>query len=124
MMNFSTTSNTVVTFSHPGTKRQSNQFTCKVTLRPCGRIDSVFFSATNERFRSMAQVARYLNLAAAPIQQEKIELEKLASYLVERGGMSQLLFIAFSDDDHFYLTLFSSIKEQRDRVISSSAKLL
>jgi hypothetical protein len=72
----------------------------------------------------MVQVARYLKLSEAPIQQEKIELEKLASYLVERGGMSQLLFIAFSDDDHLYLTLFSSIKEQRDRVISSSAKLL
>ena len=83
----STTADTMFTFPLPGTKRQSNQFKCKVFSRPCGRNDSEFFSAENERFRSMTQVARYLNLFAAPIQREKIVMGKLASYLAERGGM-------------------------------------
>jgi hypothetical protein len=43
----------------------------------------------------MAQVARYLNLSVAPIQREKIVMGKLASYLVEHGGMFQLHFFAY-----------------------------
>ena len=53
----------------------------------------------------MSQVAQFLNLAAAPIKikskvasgrlscsqlREKIAMEKLASYLIERGGMFQI----------------------------------
>ena len=49
-----------------GERRQSELFTCKVVQRPGGRYESVFFSAENKRLKSMADVARFLNLANAP----------------------------------------------------------
>jgi hypothetical protein len=52
-------------FFHPGTKRQSKLFTCKLVLRTdrkrCFR--EYFYSADNKRFESMADVARFLNLS-------------------------------------------------------------
>jgi len=46
-----------------GERSQSNNFRCKVIQRPGGRYDSVFFSVENKRFKSMVDVARFLNLA-------------------------------------------------------------
>eukprot|EP00986_Skeletonema_menzelii_P016251 scaffold14081_cov138-Skeletonema_menzelii.AAC.3 len=37
-----------------------------VVQRPGGRFDTAFFSAENKRFKSMTDVARFLNLAKAP----------------------------------------------------------
>mmetsp|Transcript_18479 Transcript_18479/g.39984 ORF Transcript_18479/g.39984 Transcript_18479/m.39984 type:complete len:1415 (+) Transcript_18479:122-4366(+) len=49
-----------------GERVQSENFRCKVIQRPGGRFDSIFFSAENKRFKSMAEVARFLNLVIAP----------------------------------------------------------
>ncbi len=51
-----------------GERVQSENFRCKVVLRPGGRYDSIFFSAENKRFKSMAEVARFLNLMNAPVK--------------------------------------------------------
>ena len=47
-----------------GEQSQSNNFRCKVVQRPGGRFDSIFFSAENKRFKSMVDVARFLNLVS------------------------------------------------------------
>jgi len=49
-----------------GERVQSENFRCKVVQRPGGRFDSIFFSAENKRFKSMADVGRFLNLVDAP----------------------------------------------------------
>lgn len=49
-----------------GERAQSENFNCRVYQRPGGRYDSIFFSASNKRFKSMADVARFLNLGDAP----------------------------------------------------------
>jgi len=49
-----------------GERVQSENFRCKVIQRPGGRFDSIFFSAENKRFKSMAEVGRFLNLVDAP----------------------------------------------------------
>ncbi|KAL7471338.1 hypothetical protein ACHAXS_013445 [Conticribra weissflogii] len=45
-----------------GERSQSNNFRCMVVQRPGGRYESIFFSVENKRFKSMADVARFLNL--------------------------------------------------------------
>jgi hypothetical protein len=49
---------------------QSDNFRCKVVQRPGGRYDSIFFSAENKRFKSMAEVARFLGLMSAPVKSQ------------------------------------------------------
>lgn len=49
-----------------GERSQSKNFRCQVVQRPGGRFDTAFFSAENKRFKSMTDVARFLNLAKAP----------------------------------------------------------
>ena len=53
---------------HIGEREQSENFTCRVVQRPGGRFDANFFSAENKRLKSMAEVARFLNLANAPVK--------------------------------------------------------
>ena len=50
-------------FTIVGERTQSENFVCRVVQRPGGRFDSIFFSAENKRFKSMVDVARFLNLA-------------------------------------------------------------
>eukprot|EP00804_Cyclotella_cryptica_P003333 CCRYP_012832-RA/>CCRYP_012832-RA protein AED:0.04 eAED:0.04 QI:150/1/1/1/1/1/3/177/1597 len=45
---------------------QSDLFRCKVIQRPGGRYDTLFFSAENKRFKTMAEIARFLNLDDRP----------------------------------------------------------
>mmetsp|Transcript_11453 Transcript_11453/g.21693 ORF Transcript_11453/g.21693 Transcript_11453/m.21693 type:complete len:1552 (+) Transcript_11453:135-4790(+) len=54
-----------------GERAQSENFRCKVVRRPGGRFDSIFFSAENKRFKSMADVARFLNLVDAPTRGQR-----------------------------------------------------
>ena len=53
-------------FGDPGERSQSKNFRCQVVQRPGGRFDTAFFSSENKRLKSMADVARFLNLAKAP----------------------------------------------------------
>jgi len=50
-----------------GERVQSEIFRCKVVQRPGGRYDSIFFSEENKRFKSMADVARFLGLVEVPV---------------------------------------------------------
>lgn len=50
-----------------GTRRQSETFTCRAMQRPSGRYESIFYSAENKRFKSMADVARSLDLSTVPL---------------------------------------------------------
>lgn len=53
--------------SQTGERSQSDLFRCKAIQRPGGRYDTVFFSAENKRFKSMAEIARFLNLDDRPM---------------------------------------------------------
>ena len=68
-------------FFHPGTKRQSKLFTCKLILRPdkkqCFR--AWFYSADNKKFRSMASVARYFNLSVPAVSPHPPLKEKICA---------------------------------------------
>ncbi|KAL3821722.1 LOW QUALITY PROTEIN: hypothetical protein ACHAXA_008458 [Cyclostephanos tholiformis] len=55
-----------------GERKQCEIFTCKVTQRTGGRFESIFFSAENKRFKSMADVARFLNLVKAPVKSQGV----------------------------------------------------
>ena len=50
-----------------GTRRQSETFTCTAKQRPCGRYESIFYNTDNKRFKSMADVARSLDLSTVPL---------------------------------------------------------
>jgi len=54
------------TFAGAGERDQSMNFRCQVVQRPGGRFDTAFFSSENKRFKSMTDVARFLNLSKAP----------------------------------------------------------
>ncbi len=55
-----------------GERVQCENFRCKVVQRPGGRFDSIFFSVENKRFKSMAEVARFLNLMNAPSKSQGV----------------------------------------------------
>jgi hypothetical protein len=59
----------VFLFSNTGTVRQSDQFTCKLYKRTDKKemYKPIFYSADNKRFKSMASVARYLNLSVPSV---------------------------------------------------------
>lgn len=50
-----------------GTRRQTETFTCTAKQRPCGRYESIFSNTDNKRFKSMADVARSLDLSTVPL---------------------------------------------------------
>jgi hypothetical protein len=52
---------------YTGERSQTDLFRCKAIQRPGGRYDTVFFSAENKRFKSMAEIARFLNLDDKPM---------------------------------------------------------
>jgi hypothetical protein len=54
--------------THPGDRKQSRLFTCKVHQRPDGRYQKIFYNAENKRFRSMADVARSLDLTVVTVR--------------------------------------------------------
>ncbi len=56
----------LLTCADIGERSQSQNFRCQVVQRPGGRFDTSFFSAENKRFKSMTDVARFLNLSKAP----------------------------------------------------------
>ncbi|KAL7554837.1 hypothetical protein ACHAWF_018379 [Thalassiosira exigua] len=53
-----------------GERVQAENFRCRVVQRPGGRYDSIFFSASNKRFKCMADVARFLNLENTPTKSQ------------------------------------------------------
>lgn len=53
-------------FVATGERSQSKSFRCQIVQRPGGRFDTAFFSSENKRFKSMTDVARFLNLSKAP----------------------------------------------------------
>jgi hypothetical protein len=55
-----------------GERVQCENFRCRVVQRPGGRFDSIFFSVENKRFKSMAEVARFLNLMNAPVKSQGV----------------------------------------------------
>jgi len=61
-----TTKSHIPTTLHAGERSQSDLFRCKVIQRPGGRYDTLFFSAENKRFKTMAEIARFLNLDDRP----------------------------------------------------------
>ena len=49
-----------------GDKIQSQSFRCQVAQRQGGRYETTYYSESHKRFKSMAEIARFLNLTKAP----------------------------------------------------------
>lgn len=54
--------------THTGDRKQSRLFTCKVHQRSNGQYETIFCNAENKRFRSMADVARSLDLTVVTVR--------------------------------------------------------
>uniref|UniRef100_A0A7S4VAH9 DDT domain-containing protein n=1 Tax=Ditylum brightwellii TaxID=49249 RepID=A0A7S4VAH9_9STRA len=63
-----------------GEREQVNSFRCKVSQRPGGRFDTVFFTAEGRRMKSMIDVARFLNLLSANETKDNITASSSAPH--------------------------------------------
>lgn len=71
--------------THPGDQKQSRLFTCKIHQRPNGRYETIFYNAQNNRFRSMANVARSLDLTVVTVRLRNDKLVHGSTSI--RGGV-------------------------------------